>query len=147
VVAQVGGQVDVRVGASHLVEQEVARSPAQRDGAHLLVGVARDPHAVCGGREHVGHVVGELAERHRRRQGADPALPRAGSSVEASSTTSYAGSSYGCAARIAATTDSRSSRAGHDLDPHLVDHLELPDRADRGRGPVERAEPALPRRR
>ena len=29
----------------------------------------------------------------------------------------------------------------------LVDHLELPDGADRGRRPVERAEPALPRRR
>ena len=134
VVAQVAGDVDVGVGRAHGVEQEVPGSPADCDPAYDGVRVAGDAHSVGGLGQGVGHGLGEVLQR-RLVDRADPADPGLGDARLCCRTgeledvvrrllVGVGGQHRG---HDGGTTTARQ----HRLDPHLVDHLDVADRADR----------------
>src|SRR5439155_1159089 len=73
VVPQVGGEERVDPGATYLVEEAVAGAAADGDSADHRLRVARDPQPRRGARQAVGGTVGELGERQRLVEFADPA--------------------------------------------------------------------------
>ncbi len=147
VVAQVAGDVDVGVGRAHGVEQEVPGSPADCDPAYDGVRVAGDAHSVGGLGQGVGHGLGEVLQR-RLVDRADPADPGLGDArlcclglgeledVVRRLLVGVGGQHRG---HDGGTTTARQ----HRLDPHLVDHLDVADRAAGRVGALERPEPAF----
>ena len=147
VVAQVAGDVDV--GVRCRATSSSRKSPAPPHTATRRTGrsgspATRTPCAVCGQR--LGDGCGELAQR-RRLDVADPAgaggRRARGRRARRRRTPAPRRGGRPASPRPPAPRDARQ----HHLDPDLVDHLDLPDRADRRVGALERPEPALARRR
>ena len=72
-VAQIGGNVHLRVGGAHRVEEGVTGTTAEGDAANRLVGTARDAQPAGGGRQGRREALGNLLQGQFFGQGADAA--------------------------------------------------------------------------
>lgn len=72
-VAQVGGEERIHTGRAYVVEETVAGAAGDGEGPDLAVRVTGRPDALRGGGQPARGVRGEVGQRHRMRQLADPA--------------------------------------------------------------------------
>jgi hypothetical protein len=73
VVPQISGEIDVHARPAYVAEEAVAGAAAHGDGTDRLLRVARDPQPGGGVRQALGRPLGELRERERSVEFADPA--------------------------------------------------------------------------